>query len=145
MAKCEQCGATIVLGARSFAEHTFCSTRCIGLAKQAGLRDESGGAPPQPLGIWTVPRLATAHALALPILLCGAKLLNLGTTAFQVVVALYWFWPLWLWPLVRHRSRNSLSYMVVLLLAFIVWAALVPTMFIITLMMTLSPGQAMHV
>lgn len=93
------------------------------------------------------------HALAPALLLGVATVLlpsrtavpsALGDAITYAATALYWCWPLWLWPLVSHRSRQSLSYLAVLLLACIAWAALVPTMFIVTLMM-LSSGQAMHV
>ena len=81
-----------------------------------------------------VPLLATAHALA-PSLLYGA--MWLATRANQTVtllaIALFWSWPVWLWPLLRHRHARPWSTAIALVISLLVLAAVALPIYILML------------
>ncbi|HEY9105169.1 MAG TPA: hypothetical protein VIN58_00720 [Roseateles sp.] len=140
MVKCEQCGETIMFGAKSFAGHTFCSAKCVARAREAGLGADAGIQPSISMRASAVPLLATAHALT-PLLLYGAMWLvgHMENTVTLLAITLFWSWPVWLWPLIRHRHARPRSTAIALVMSLLALAAGALPMYVLT-MWTLLPG-----
>ncbi len=140
MVKCKQCGETVIFGAKSFAGCTFCSAKCATRAREAGLREEAGTEPSVAMHAPTVPLLATAHAL-MPLLICSAAWLigHMDEMATLLAVMLFWSWPVWLWPLIRHRRARPRSTPIALVISLLALAAAALPIYVLTLW-TLHPG-----
>jgi hypothetical protein len=96
-----------MFGARTFADHTFCSLNCIVIAKRAGLREPVREPTDPSSPKLLVPVLAIIHALT-PLLLLATGLLARADSAMTpIALALFWSWPFWLWPMIRYRHCHS--------------------------------------
>jgi hypothetical protein len=107
MAKCEQCGATIVLGSKSLAGYKFCSQKCVEDGKKSGLRETQEDIDAE-ISNPLIPLLAGTHAV-LPLLLIYISTVG-GTTFAFIGVVLFWSWFAWLWPLIGSRGSKHMSF-----------------------------------
>lgn len=105
--KCHQCGNTMVSSAKSQGGYEFCSIDCS-IRAAPRLQDEASRAEEARAISFTIPLLSLGHAVAPLLLYFVWRAVGLPDWGImKLAVLLFWTWPVWLWPLIRYRRRDT--------------------------------------